>query len=144
MLDMEKLWLDFNKFTKPDILSGYLAGGGDINLLHPNTGWSLLNLAIENRNSPFIKALSVSGININAPANNLPLFHAIDIDIDSAIQQDTEIDFSITFLLIELCADTKMKDINNKSVIDAISTYGDAVIKSFYQEIARRNLENML
>lgn len=140
MFNMESFWLYFNEFTEPDNLKPYLVNGGDINFIHPNSGWSLLNLAIENKNKEFIKALAEEGIDLNEPQANRPLFHALDIDIDSAIQQNKEIDFAITCLLIELGANVQKTDVNNHSIKDVISAYGDDVVKKFDQEIAKRGI----
>ncbi|MBY6243231.1 ankyrin repeat domain-containing protein [Methylosinus sp. Sm6] len=138
MFDLTKFWSDFNEFTKPESLDEFLAAGGDINFIHPDSGWSLLNLAIEHMNRDFIKALVEKGINLDAPSTNLPLFHAVDIDIDSAVQQNREIIFSNTRLVIELGADLEKKDMNNKSIYDMLSIYDDIVGRKFEREIAQR------
>lgn len=137
MFDIEKFWTEFNQSTKSEKLDLFLDVVGDPNYINANSGWSLLNLAIENKNSDIIRKLAKKGTNLNSPFSNLPIFHALDIDIDSAVQQNKKIDFAITRLLLELGADFEKKDNNNRSLREYASLWGNDVLKKFDQEIGK-------
>lgn len=104
----------------PCELAAFVATGGNLNQRFPDSGSTLLHLAVEFQNLPAIKALVHAGADLEAreAGGSTPLHHAVDIDIDSVGQstQWIEPDFidALTFatagLLISLGANPNALD----------------------------------
>lgn len=106
-----------------------------MNTIHPKSGWSLLNLAIEHRNLDFIRALVSKGVQLDIPSNHLQIFHALDSDIDSAVQQGQEVNFSIISLLAELGANLELRDTSNLSIREAAGAWAGGILRRFDEKV---------
>lgn len=122
-------------------LHQFILDGGDINQSLPNSGWSLMHVACEHENYQLIQAIhkaNPSLLNCRAACNYPPLFQALDIDVDGAIQQNEAFTFKTTKLLLELGADPNIKDLrNNRTLREMAKGRGDIVLQALNQLIKK-------
>tara|TARA_R110002095_G_scaffold152237_5_gene132385 strand:- start:40697 stop:41128 length:432 start_codon:yes stop_codon:yes gene_type:complete len=112
----------------------FLAEGGDIHRSHPNSGLSLMHYACEHQNESLIRALFMADkdlLNTRTACDYPPIFQALDIDIDGAIQTGHPISFETTRLMLELGADPNLKDQKARTLKEFVQIYGDSVVREF-------------
>ncbi|WP_145112063.1 ankyrin repeat domain-containing protein [Gimesia panareensis] len=114
-----------------------LEAGANPNL--PGRGWSsAIACAGENdETGDIVRALVASGADINLQDSNgyTPLYHAVDIAIDGACQQNREtIDWSVVAVLIDLGANPDLPDNRGKTVRDLAMAYS---AQSSFEEFLR-------
>ena len=109
-----------------ETLTQYQQQGGDLNAHHPDSGWTLLHLAVEMERSDVIRWLVDHGADVNATTTEgwTPLHHAVDIDLDGAIQMGAMITLATTTLLIQLGADESVVDKRLGTPRDIAAAYG--------------------
>jgi|GEM_PF-2541983 len=112
----------------------FIAEGGDIHQVPSNSGWSLMHIACEHQNSSLIRALVESDrelLNTRAACGYPPIFQALDIDIDGAIQTGHSMIFETTRLLLELGADPTLKDQKQRTLKEFAQKYRGSVVREF-------------
>lgn len=120
-------------------LQRFLAEGGDLQQSHPVSGWSLLHCACEHQNLAVIRALVEADrrlLNSRAGRGYPPIFQALDIDIDGAIQTGEPMVFATTRLMLELGADSTLKDHKERTMREVAQIYGDSVVRVFDEIIS--------
>jgi ankyrin repeat protein len=137
-MNLLTLWQSIDESSGVKELAKFIAAGGDVNQPHPDSGWSLLHLASEHENLVLIAALVKAGadIDLRPPCGYPPIFQALDIDIDGAIQCGKEIDFRTTLLLLELGATPTARDENGNTLREAAAPYGDTVLAKFDEHLS--------
>jgi len=120
-------------------LQQFLAAGGDLQQIPSEAGWSLMHIACENNNESLIRALFTADtdlLNTRADCGYPPIFQALDIDIDEAIQTGQPITFETTRLMLELGADSTLKDEKERTLREFAQIYGDSVVREFDKIVA--------
>lgn len=123
-------------------LPEFIAAGGDVNSVVPNTIWPWLHLACEHQNMDAIRALVAAGANLEArdEFRQTAMHIAVDIDIDAVVQAgDTvsDMQFETTRLLLELGACLDVRDNANRSPRDFAAAYGQEVLDQFDRRTQR-------
>lgn len=120
-------------------LQQFLAAGGDLHQIPSEAGWSLMHIACEHQNESFIRALVQADrdlLNTRAACGYPPIFQALDIDIDGAIQTGQPITFETTRLMLELGADSTLIDQKERTLREFAQIYGDSVVREFDKIVA--------
>jgi len=114
-------------------LKQYVEWGGDLNALHPESGWGILHSAAEHHNHSIIEAMAEYGADLNIrSAERCPaIFQALDVDIDGAIQTSRLQTFETTILFLKLGADGDLEDQDGKSLSQFASEYGPEILNRF-------------
>lgn len=104
----------------------YSDSGGNINMLTNRNDWQLIHIAALNGLDETAKWLVENGADVNSRdvQGCTPLLLAFDLDIDGAIQSGKEIDFSHSKNLINLGADTSIKNYEGRSLESTAAAYG--------------------
>jgi len=132
--EFSKFYNNFNQDTSPESIKTFIELGGDINEQASFQKWTLLNLAIEKGNIQGIKTLIEYGANIDVLNSFPPIFHAVDVDVDSCWQLNHSFDglsFSTLILLLNLGADWELKNTKGETIRDVASAYGEVVLNGF-------------
>jgi ankyrin repeat protein len=128
-MTFHELWRSISEKSGTLELSKYLESGGDVNVRHPVSSWTLLHLAVEHMNYPLIEALASFGVDLNARDSQsgwTPLHLAVDVDIDSVWQANhsfEKITFSTVCLLISLGANLNHHDSNEFTPRNLVARY---------------------
>ncbi|WP_145174553.1 ankyrin repeat domain-containing protein [Gimesia aquarii] len=110
-----------------------------MNRSQPDSLWSLMHIACENQNESLIRALFTADsglLNTRAACGYPPIFQALDIDIDGAIQSGHPMTFETTRLMLELGADPNLKDQKQRTLRELAQVYGELVVNEFDNWIA--------
>src|SRR2546423_5118514 len=104
----------------------WVESGGSANAIHPKSGWSLLHVAAELKDVAAIDYLIEAGADPNQRDiyGQTPLHIAVDSEIDGARQMQEPLEYKVTKRLIELGADTTIRDNQDKTPIDWVDGYG--------------------
>ncbi len=93
-----------------------------------------MHYACEHQNESLIRALFMADkdlLNTRTACDYPPIFQALDIDIDGAIQTGHPISFETTRLMLELGADPNLKDQKARTLKEFVQIYGDSVVREF-------------
>jgi ankyrin repeat protein len=134
-----ELWRSIDESNGVVELKQYLDAGGDVNVHHPDAVWSLLHLAVEHMNYPLIEALVNSGADVNdrgtvEGSGWTPLHVAVDIDIDSVLQEHNsfeKVTFSTVHLLLSLGADPTVRASDGRTPRDIVARYSEDLLSRF-------------
>lgn len=132
----DELWMSVGQESGVDAVERYLREGGDVDVRHPDSAWTLLHLACEHLNHDLIRVLVAAGADLNARNHQgwTPLHQALDIDIDSVWQTQHSFDtltFSTVRLLLALGADPRLRCDNGLTIREAAAQYGAAAVARF-------------
>lgn len=116
----------------------YLASGAPIDGQVDRLGWSLLHVACEHQDELLIRALAMRGADLDnrCRCGHGPIFLALDVDIDGAIQTGAALTFSTTMLLVALGAAPAATDAEGGSLRDWAGRYGEKVLTEFDKRLA--------
>ncbi|HAH44193.1 hypothetical protein [Gimesia sp.] len=138
-MNYDDLFLSLDDSNGVKELQQFIAEGGDLQQVHSVSGWSLLHSACEHQNKSLICALAEADgrlLNTRAACGYPPIFQALDIDIDGAIQTGHQMTFETTRLMLELGADSKMRDQEQRTLRELAQVYGDLVVAEFDKFVA--------
>jgi ankyrin repeat protein len=120
-------------------LDDYLRSGGDPNARARDCEWTLLHVAAEHMNVPCIEKLVSAGAELDVmdAFGETPLHVAVDIDIDSVVQEKQsdhgpeDFAFTTTLALLRLGADPGVRDHRGRTCRDWVEGYGDDALRRF-------------
>src|SRR6185295_10928034 len=100
--------------------------GGSAQVVHPESGWSLLHVAAEFQCVEAVAYLVSVGCdpNLRDVYGQTPLHFAVDSEIDAVSQVGAPLLYKTSKRLIELGADPGIKDNQGKTPIDWINGHG--------------------
>lgn len=131
----EELWLD--------ILGKYLEHGGDVNVRHEKTGWTLLHHAADNLFSSVIEELINSGADVNSEDEEqvTPYLLALNAAIDYAVQYEhPDIDFSVVKQFIDNGANDTASSTDGLSRDSILQAYGEKITDSYHKYVKSRQV----
>jgi ankyrin repeat protein len=122
-----------------DVLRAYIESGGDLYAYRDDSDWSLLDFAVEQAHFPAIELLIASGFDINRPNRQgwPAVLHAIDADVDCAIQCRRPFDFALTGRLLDLGASLDIRSPDGDTP-ESVAYRGTAATKAFQDFLLRR------
>jgi ankyrin repeat protein len=122
---IEGLWLEY--------VNDYEKAGGDLNGLTNINDWELVHLAAANGFINVVKWLKYKGVDINKRDGEgvTPFFHALDFDIENAVQYNNEIHFDKSKLIAELGGDISIKDNQGISPEEYCKSYDKSIYNAF-------------
>lgn len=115
----------------------WIESGGSANAIEPRQGWSLLHVAAEFQNIAAIEYLINAGADPNQcdQHGQTPLHIAVDSEIDGAVQMREPLEYKAAKRLIELGAQTTIRDSQGKTPIDWVDGYGNEARKRFNEVV---------
>jgi len=138
-MNYDDLFVSIDDHNGVKELQQFIAEGGDLQQVHSVSGWSLLHCACEHQNESYIRALVEADaglLNTRAACGYPPIFQALAIDIDGAIQTVQPITFETTRLMLELGADSTLKDQKERTLREFAHIYNDSVVREFDKIVA--------
>jgi ankyrin repeat protein len=119
-------------------LPQYLAAGGSVDAIAPQSQMPLLHLACEHQNLEAIRALVQAGADLNRRDHygQTALHIAVDIDIDSILQSggsQADVEFKTTLLLLALGANADIQDGRGRTPRQLAAGYGMDAAEKFDQ-----------
>ncbi|CAN5755027.1 hypothetical protein BH23PLA1_BH23PLA1_22020 [soil metagenome] len=117
-------------------LPAYLAAGGSVDAVDPNSRMPMLHLACEHQDLEMIRALVEAGadLNLRDAFGHTPLHIAVDNDTDAVAQAggDAEdIRYETTILLLQLGADRDIRDNAGRTPRDLAALAGRVPLERF-------------
>jgi ankyrin repeat protein len=126
-------------YTPLDDLHAYVASGASLYAYREDSDWSLLDIAVEMEHFPAIELLLASGFDINRPNRQgwPAILHAIDADVDCAIQCRRPFDFTLTERLLDLGASLDIRTPDGDTP-ESVASRGSAANTAFQDFLLRR------
>ena len=123
--EVEHFWLEEIK--------KYCIQGGSLFELSNRNNWQLIHIAALNGVDSVVEWLVEQGVDVNSKDDQgcSPILLAFDLDIDGAIQNNREINFSHSRKLLSLGADPSITNLEGRNIESTALAYGKKIFNLY-------------